>query len=1632
MVSGNISDVVAGDFNNDGDVDYAVTRPSLDEFGTTLQVYNNNGLGTFTTGSAFSTYYDISIAAGDMDNDGDLDLVTAVPFGSNQMDFYTNDGTGSFTFINSTWTTEAATNVELADMDGDGDLDIVCSNPTSGRLFYYVNTGSGPFSTRFTQTPILIQTLASINSFTIGDFNKDGLLDVASGRTSSGFIRINYNTLTSPGTFQAAIGVFTGSTTVECGGLKSFDYDGDGDLDIAATKATDGTIIIARNNYPSTGAGTYSLAQTLTVNASPQRIEAADFDGDLDIDLYVAHASAAAIYISNNAAVFAVTTNATGGSPAVICSADFDEDGDIDIVGKSAASITATPITFIQNQEYTVTAVANTNPACAGSFMSIGRTLSPTTWPSTTFTAELSNAAGSFATPVTLGSVTTTIGFSSSFLIPANTPAGSGYRIRWINNLTGSTVVQSGTFTINTISVFNVTGGGSICSNTNATINLSGSTSGVKYRLIRNSVIYADSINGTGSPIAFTTNVAGTYTIQAIHLTTGCSAFMNGSVVVTVNPAPTVFTSFGGGSYCAGGAGVTITLNNSTSGVTYELLLAGVPTGISINSTGGPLTFMNVLAAGTYTIRATNNVTGCTAIMNNSPVVTVIPAVVPSVTIGTVSNPTCAGTAVNFTANPVNGGTPTYTWFVNAVNAGASSTSGTFSSSSLVNGDVVTVSMSSSVACASPNPATANVTMTVNPNVTPTITINTAQTTICAGASVTFTSGITNGGASPQYQWQINGANVGGATSSTFTTSTLTNGQSVRCRLTSNANCASPTQVFSSVITMTVNSVVTPTVNINTATPNVCAGQSVTFTSNITNGGTSPQYQWQINGANVGGATSSTFTTTALVGSDQVRVRLTSNATCASPTVVFSSPFVMNVSPVVVPSISISPASNPICSNDGAFTTFTASLTNGGSEPEVSWFVNGVLQSTGTNNEIFSSYLYSNGDQVTAQLSSNALCASPSNVNSNSVTMVVNTASVPTITEIVAGTLQSSVAVSYQWYLNGNPIGGATNQTYVYSSVGNYTVEITDANGCIELSNAYSIGVPTITVTPVSGPFCPGANFNITYSTSSNFIAGNVFTAQLSGAGGGFGSPVTIGTVTAISSGTINVTIPGGTPSGTGYRIRVIASNPVASSTPTPSFTINAITTAGITIVSNPSGAQCAGTNILFTATPVNGGSLPQYQWRINGSPVIGANSVTFNTNTLNNNDVVTVTLTSNLACVTGSPITSLGITQIINPTLTPTVTISGSTSGCVGDLATYTSVISNGGAGPVYQWKINGTNVPLANSSTFSTSSLNNNDVVSLQLTSNALCASPTIVQSNNINYTLNALPIAYNLSGGGVLCPSASSININLDGSQTGVNYQLLNGISPVGLPLAGTGNPISFAVSGAGNYTVVATSTASCSNDMSGIVNVTVDPIPTQYTLTGTSPICVGDVSEILISDSQSGFNYQLLYNGNPVGSLEAGTGAAISFGFYQDAGTYTVQITNISSLCQTALLSTFNLNYSPSPTVFNLSGPSSICPGEDATYTLSGSQSGTSYSLLLNGISVQNLAGTGAALAFNPVSTQGTYTIDAQLGSCVATMNDTINLIEFLPPVSYTLSGPAFLCENGTGVVNLSGSEAWSGV
>ena len=104
----------------------------------------------------------------------------------------------------------------------------------------------------------------------------------------------------------------------------------------------------------------------------------------------------------------------------------------------------------------------------------------------------------------------------------------------------------------------------------------------------------------------------------------------------------------------------------------------------------------------------------------------------------------------------------------------------------------------------------------------------------------------------------------------------------------------------------------------------------------------------------------------------------------------------------------------------------------------------------------------------------------------------------------------------------------------------------------------------------------------------------------------------------------------------------------------------------------------------------------------------------------MSNNDVVICQLTSSEVCVTGNPATSNSINMTVNANLPVSVSISASpgTTICSGTSVTFTATPTNGGSTPVYQWKVNGTNVG-ANSPTYTSSTLSNNDVVTCQLTS-------------------------------------------------------------------------------------------------------------------------------------------------------------------------------------------------------------------------------------------------------------------------------------------------------------------------
>ncbi len=103
-------------------------------------------------------------------------------------------------------------------------------------------------------------------------------------------------------------------------------------------------------------------------------------------------------------------------------------------------------------------------------------------------------------------------------------------------------------------------------------------------------------------------------------------------------------------------------------------------------------------------------------------------------------------------------------------------------------------------------------TVSISSFVTPTITITSNTTSICLNQGVQFGSSITNGGASPVYQWMINGIQVTSGATFNSTPGQLANGDVVTCLLVSSLSCASPDSVYSNGITITVGISTTDTI----------------------------------------------------------------------------------------------------------------------------------------------------------------------------------------------------------------------------------------------------------------------------------------------------------------------------------------------------------------------------------------------------------------------------------------------------------------------------------------------------------------------------------------------------------------------------------------------------------------------------------------------------------------------------------------------------------------------------------------------------------------------------------------------------------------------------------------------------
>ena len=337
-----------GDIDGDGDLDIIFANGGgFGTPGTPLRqrIYINGtigGDGVFKdeSGPRLGSFVGIvrGVELGDIDGDGDLDLIFAQDF-NRLPGLFVNDGNGFFTDVSATQLpqiTLSSSRAQFGDIDNDGDLDLYITSGTSSRFTcgqyrVYVNDGNG-FFTDETSTRHPIGNVCNNMDCIFGDIDNDFDLDIKTSSTGINNSRLYRNDGT---------GVFTLDSTVPAdSSAYSYDFgdiDGDGDLDLLGVNAgTGATELLLVND----GTGGYANVSG-QISPNPQQDDNDskffDYDDDGDLDLLIGRLGSGGEKIYNNDGAGNFTQVAglitiISDSTLDIMVADLDNDGDLDIV----------------------------------------------------------------------------------------------------------------------------------------------------------------------------------------------------------------------------------------------------------------------------------------------------------------------------------------------------------------------------------------------------------------------------------------------------------------------------------------------------------------------------------------------------------------------------------------------------------------------------------------------------------------------------------------------------------------------------------------------------------------------------------------------------------------------------------------------------------------------------------------------------------------------------------------------------------------------------------------------------------------------------------------------------------------------------------------------------------------------------------------------------------------------------------------------------------------------------------------------------------------------------------------------------------------------------------------------------
>lgn len=320
--------VITSDLNNDGNLDLVTANQNDNN----VSILLGTGTGSFSDATNYPIGSDpVSITAGDFNNDGKIDLAAALYRDSKPLSVILGTGTGAF----SAPTTYSAPGflkfITSGDFNADGKIDLVVINGDSS-IYVYLGVGTGAFETRTSFTGG-----SGSEAIITGDFNEDGHLDLAVAAAGSNIIQNGLVSVllgTGTGSFgpRTTFGVGAWPTSIAIG-----DFNGDGHVDLAVGNISSSNISVLLG----TGTGSFGPRTNFSVPNWPLSIVAHDFSGDRNVDIIATSPD------SNDLSMILGTGTGSFGTPIrfderdypnYLAKGDFNEDGQMDVAASNQQS----------------------------------------------------------------------------------------------------------------------------------------------------------------------------------------------------------------------------------------------------------------------------------------------------------------------------------------------------------------------------------------------------------------------------------------------------------------------------------------------------------------------------------------------------------------------------------------------------------------------------------------------------------------------------------------------------------------------------------------------------------------------------------------------------------------------------------------------------------------------------------------------------------------------------------------------------------------------------------------------------------------------------------------------------------------------------------------------------------------------------------------------------------------------------------------------------------------------------------------------------------------------------------------------------------------------------------------------